>query len=603
MGLWWNGSCRIPPKFLSLIAHLANNQTLCSTKKERFLPLFFFEAMNRYWVIAGCIFYVLSFVVPNHYVPWLTFYNDILAFTALLFLVAAYTAKDQQLTLNYLPLLIFSIALIPIFQFAFGTVHFFGDALMASMYVFGFGAAVFLGGCIATDKNKEKILISLAALTIFAAIISVFMGMYQWLELSGLGVWIIDMRPGGRPFANLAQPNNFSTLLCIALVSLIYLWERKTLGVGVVIVLTVILIFGIALAHSRTAWVAGGVFIAWWLWKRDSVSLRLGWVPVLAGLFLYTLFLFSLPVISEHLGLPGDTVSEGMAVGARGLIWQQLLDAVMRGPIWGYGWNQVSLAQISVVSEYPGSLYVADSHNLFLDLMVWSGPVLGIFISMGIIYWGVKSAIKCKSLEVWFCLSCIGFFAVHAMLELPHAYAYLLLPVGVLVGVVNAERHQDQKIVGCPKWVLFPLVVVGVCLLMAVFSEYRKIEEDARLLRFESRGIGPLKAEIKAPDVVLLTQLRDFLAFGRTKASSGMSDTEVEWMGDVAHRYPLSSSLFRYISALALNSKFDEARLELERLKNLYGDEIYQEAITNLKLIEAGDLQLDFERVLKPVQE
>lgn len=565
---------------------MINNQDF-DKKKERHLPLFFCERVVRYLTVTSGFLFVCSFVIPNHYVPWLAFYNDYLAALALLSLLIVCVIQVQELRLSILHIFIFILALLPITQWLLGRIHFFGDGLMASLYVFGFGLAVFLGGNLTEKYKKEQILTFFAILTLLVAVLSVFIAMYQWLELKWAGVWIIDAPPGGRPFANLGQPNNLSTLLCMGVASLVYLWEQKRVGSLVAVILAIVIIFGIALARSRTAWIVGAVFLIWWMWKRDSLKLKLGWPPMLGTLCLYLLFLLGLPTISVFLGLPVSADSEGMEVGARGLIWQQLFDAVLRGPLWGYGWNQVSLAQIMVVQDYPDSLYVADSHNLFLDLILWNGPVIGLLLSLLVIYWGIKNAFKSKNLETWYCLSCIGFFAIHSMLELPHSYAHLLLPVGFLIGLVSSGAHLEPKGLNLSKRVLIPMLAVGMVLLVTIFVDYRKIEEDSRLLRFESRRIGSLKAEAKAPDTLLLTQLRDFLALGRTQASQSMSDEDIEWFEKIAHRYPLSSSLFRYTVALALNSRLDEAWLELQRIKNLYGDEKYQEAIENLSLLQA----------------
>jgi len=570
---------------------VANNQALCSTKKERFLPLFFYVYVVRYLCVLSGVFFTLSFLMPNHYIPWLTFYNDFLAALAVTCLFCAYVLREQKISLTLPVFFIFGLAVIPLLQAIFGVIHFFGDAFITSVYLFGFGMAVLLGHCVSANP-KDEALKFFAALILFAAMVSVFMALYQWLGLQGVGIWVIDMPPGGRPFANLGQPNNLSTLLCVATASLVYLWERKILGGLTAIVLLIVLIVGLALCQSRTAWLIGGAFFVWWLWKRRTVQLRLGWVPVIGGACCYVLLLSSLTGISEYLGLLWALESGPTEVGARATIWLQLIDAVVHGPIWGYGWNQISLAQLTVVSDYPESIYVADSHNLFLDLMLWNGPILGGALSIVIIYWVLKNAIKCRSLEVWYCLACLAFFLVHSMLELPHTKAYFLLPAGLLIGYVSAENNKLQKSIVSPKWVNNSFVAVGLILLATVFLEYQKIEKDARLIRFEIRKIGVLKAETKAPDVYFLTHLREFLRFGRTKAEPGMSDSEIDWMKQVAHRYPLSSSLFRYTLALAINSRFEEARLEMIRLKNLYGQEDYDEAVANLKVLESEYAQL-----------
>lgn len=574
-----------------LIAHMVEIKSQYNPKKERHLSLFFSVYAPRYLCILSGIFFTLSFLIPNHYIPWITFYNDFLAALALVCLFWAYVLWQQNLSLTSPLIVIFGLAAIPLLQAAFGVVHFFGDAFVTSFYLFGFGVAVLLGRC-ASATPKAQALVYFASLVLLAATVSVFIALYQWLGLQEIGVWIIDMRPGGRPFANLGQPNNLSTLLWVAIASLVYLWGRKTLSSTTAIVLFIVLIVGIALTQSRTAWLIGGVFFVWWLWKHKAVRLRLGWGAVIGCLGCYVVLLISLPSISGYLELLSGLEARPTEVGARATIWLQLMDSVLRGPAWGYGWNQISLAQLMVVADYPDSIYVADSHNLFLDLMLWNGPVLGGFLSVVIIYWVLKNTIKCRSLEVWYCLACLGAFLVHSMLELPHTKAYFLLPAGLLVGYVSAKNNQLQKSFSIQKWLKNTVAVTGVILLGAIFFEYQKIESDARLLRFESRQIGNIKAEKEAPDVYLLTHLREFLRYGRTKAYEGMSELELEEMEQIAHRYPLASSLFRYTLALAINSKFEEARLELIRIKNLYGQQDYDEAVTNFKILEQEYPQL-----------
>src|SRR5690606_5411810 len=98
--------------------------------------------------------------------------------------------------------------------------------------------------------------------------------------------------------------------------------------------------------------------------------------------------------------------------------------------------------------------------------------------------------------------------------------------------------------------------------------------------------IGDLKAKQAAPDVLLLTQLREFLRFARTPAAEGMGDEQLDWMRKVAHRYPYPPSLFRYSLALALNGRAQQASDQLVVLRALHGDRHYDEAVLSL-----GDMQ------------
>ena len=111
-------------------------------------------------------------------------------------------------------------------------------------------------------------------------------------------------------------------------------------------------------------------------------------------------------------------------------------------------------------------------------------------------------------------------------------------------------------------------------------------------MRFENAQIGDLKAMQEAPDVVLLTQLREFIRFARTPATINMSREQIEWMRKVSHRYPYVSSIFRYSLALALNGQADAAREQLRILRALHGEKYYAEARQSLWEMSARYPQL-----------
>jgi len=531
---------------------------------------------------AACI--LLAWLVPNHYFPWVSFYNDFLAGVALWLLLLGLTMRNNvnQVPLSVLLLLLF--ALIPVLQFLLGIIFFAGDAFIVSVYLTGFAVAVFVGQQLFSDQG-ETFFFAVAVCLVCAATLSSFVALYQWFGLSHWGSWVADMRSGGRPFANLGQPNNFAVLTCLGLVSVLYLWERKTLGRSVSVLIGGLLLVGVVLSQSRTPWVIAFVLIIWWLWQRNRLNLQLKAGAIIGCLGIYGLLLYALPLINEWYGVSAGLHERALEVDdVRGVIWQQLWYAVWHGPLWGYGWNQLGIAQVSVATETPPSLYTEHSHNFFLDLLIWNGPVLGIILVLAIVYWGFKQAFACQSLAGWYGLACIAFLLAHGMLEYPLEYAYFLLPLGIIVGGVLA-LDQQSKTISVSRWLMCAVVVLGGAILTVIFTEYRVIEEDGRLMRFETARIGSVRAESAAPPVIFLTQLRERHRFARTEATVDMSGDEIEWMGKVAHRYAYPPAFLRYSSALFLNNRAEEARLELIRLRQLHGEKPYVEGQQNLKML------------------
>ncbi|WP_228731743.1 pilin glycosylation ligase domain-containing protein, partial [Acinetobacter sp. Colony158] len=83
------------------------------------------------------------------------------------------------------------------------------------------------------------------------------------------------MRNNNRPFANFAQPNNMSTFLVMGLMACLYLFEQQKLKKSLLILVSIFILFAIALSQSRTAWVVCLFFMAYWTYKTYKYPVRL----------------------------------------------------------------------------------------------------------------------------------------------------------------------------------------------------------------------------------------------------------------------------------------------------------------------------------------
>ncbi|MDH4873309.1 Wzy polymerase domain-containing protein [Pseudomonas sp. BN515] len=533
--------------------------------------------MNRFlWL--GMLLLMLSWLVPNHYFPWVAFYSDYMAFLSLfaLFCAALYSG---QFPVSWLSLTGLVVACIPLIQFLVGKIYFAGDALIAFAYIVALALAVLIGKGL-SSYSKEQVYLAITWTFLLGATISALMAVGQWLRVTET-VWIMDLPIKGRPYANFAQPNNLATLLSLGLAALAYLYEfRKFTAISAAFV-AVVLLFCMALTESRTPWMGVLVFVGWWGVKARGAEFQLKVFHVILLAAVYALFVLLLPEIAEILHLYALGVAKHAQALHRLDLWWQMILAVMQGGPWGYGWNQVSVAQIGVSLVYPVALVVEHSHNIVLDILIWNGPVIGVAIVAFFACWFSWLAIKAKSKESVFGVLAVGLILLHGMLELPLEYAYFLIPAGVLLGMLEADMGLPNAF-ALPRWLGGLVLVFGVVSLGWVWQEYGIAEEDHRLMRFESSRIGNLRAEQAAPDIVLLTQLREFLRFARTEAAPGMDEGQLEQMRKIAHRYPYPPCLFRYALALALNNHPDQARIELMRLKSLHGEELYREALNGI---------------------
>jgi len=135
------------------------------------------------------------------------------------------------------------------------------------------------------------------ALTI-AALISVWLALYQW-TLQPSNIWIADLPPNARPFANLAQPNQLATLLSMGLAAVLFFYEKHALHRISSSLLALLLLFGIALTQSRTPWLMAIFFVVLWLWKFNAAARRLPRSWAVAWVLIFISFILVLPYLAE----------------------------------------------------------------------------------------------------------------------------------------------------------------------------------------------------------------------------------------------------------------------------------------------------------------
>lgn len=544
------------------------------------------------WLVlwaAGLV--LLAFLLPNHYPPWQSFHSELataIAFSPLVVWAVCRRGQLPALTLGGLLLTI-----VPLAQLAFGQIYFSGDAWINALYLSGFALVVLAGarweGVQALTRAPLEGLAPLWIGLILAGYGSVGVAALQWLGTAGMGIYVAGLPPGGRAFANLAQPNLLATLLLMAVGAHVALFETRRIARVPAFAGVALLVFGLALTGSRSVLLAMVWFLPAYGFMRHRCGLRLAPVGVAAACLLLVLLVIGLPAIDEVLlieGLP-TAVNRMETLGIRTVYWQSMIDAIGRAPWFGYGWSQIGVAQTVTALDYPATLsYFDSSHNLFLDLMLWNGVPIGLLIIVGLLSWLWKQISRCRNAATWSVLMAVGFVFSHAMVEYPLSYAFFLLPVGFLMGALTtAQPTRGDGLIADGeasrvRTAVLILAVAACGVLIKVASEYPTWEQDWRFLRYQEARIGdPLRAEI--PPHILLTQLDELMKFTRTDARPGMSVEELEWMRRVSTRFGHASVMYRYALALGLNGQAKEALLALRRLCAMHTEALCRSARQN----------------------
>lgn len=522
--------------------------------------------ISSFWLCCWMILLAVTWLMPNHYAPWFAFHADAwIAMVLLLLFGLLIFRADGKLIWH-------SAVLLPIFligviwgQYEFDMIPQFGIASVGCIYIFGFFLAMLMGSRWEIGSSKQILDVLFVAIGI-ASVFSVGLQLKQWLELDGMELWILrsDVK---RPSANLGQPNQLGTLLIWGILSALWGLVREKINGWVALLAIVFFLFGIALTGSRTAWIGIVllVFSAWWwrnLWHIKNKMPR-------AAIWLFFYFIVAIIFIDWWNYFYDIDVSYSKLDGVSGeyrlRIWRSLINAAVQKPWLGYGWGQVASAQMAVADQYfySGGVY-SYSHNLLLDLVLWFGIPFGLLVFMVLLVWMYKNFRAVNAPEDAVLIMFLMVIFNHAMLELPLYYGYFLLPVGLVVGALNVRLSAPILWVS-NRWVLISLWMGAASLLSLVVRDYLQVEQSFRLLRMEWQNFKISRPRLP-PDVLLLTQWRDYIRMARLDPMGKLSAADLDSMRAGIVVYPNFVIFNKLAISLALNHQPDEARLWLIRL-------------------------------------
>lgn len=464
-----------------------------------------------------------------------------------------------------------------------------GDAVILIFYLFLclLGLTVGYSVAVATDHGSTPVtpLVSqFAVVVVFGGAFSVVIALVQTLDIWEAASLIARMQTLRRPGGNLGQPNQLATLILFSIASVVYLFELRRMRAVIALPLAALFLLGLAVTESRTGALGLLLMAAWWLAKRRKINGALSartigiWLAFFACCFGFWPTLFNL--IQEGRWTEAAVGSINTSAGSRLVIWPQLLQATLMQPWFGWGLREVSTAHNAVVHAYAESEAFAYAHNIVLDLAVGVGLPLTLLLVGATAVWLWRRAQAADNLLTWYCLAVALPFGVHSMLEYPFAYAYLLLPVMFLLGVLEA-RLASACVVRIP-WGTAATAWVLVSTAMAwSVVEYIAVEEDFRIARFEAMRMGQTPSDYERPKIIWLTQLDALLEGARIVPKPGMNPNQIELAHKVAMRFPWPATQNRYALSLALNGNPAEALRQLRVMRVMHGEKTYGEIRAN----------------------
>lgn len=528
--------------------------------------------MQRFLFLLIGVLLALSWLSPDHYTPWLTFSSELLAYAAALCTLGLYIDKPLALPKQQLPL--FLIACIPFLQWLLGIEFYFSKALLAALYVFAFAMMVVLGFNLSREPvSRQQIFKGFSLLTFVVGLITVAIALLQWLHLDQGILGVMQLR-GNRPYANFAQPNNMATFLMMSLMGCLYLFEKRILPTWLVTIGALLLTFTIVLSQSRTPWVACVVLSIYLFFKLSATEQRFTRYHVLAWVSVYVGCLLAIPSLNTmlvNLGLShsemSDVIERASSSHSRFNIWMQMLYAIQQHPLMGYGWNQTSYAQLVGADFLEHNERTNSAHNLILELLVWNGVVLGTAIVAYIAWWIWQLNKQVKQSEALVATLMVCCVLIHAMFEFPQNYAYFLLPVGFLLGVIQAHTRTSVA-----TWQLSAnlntfILVLSILLYGLIWRDYLSAADALNQGRKHSDQGIPL---VKPDHLYVLDQFDQRAEWYYLNRFSYLTPKQLERYHHVVVITPTHYDLYKYAQLLAYNGKMQQAQHQLKLIHGLY---------------------------------
>lgn len=545
------------------------------------------------WRSIAIILLAATWLLPNHVMPWLAFHADLWC-AFVLILIGAYVISQTQ-AIPALPLPTITgllLSLIPIAQYFNGQLPYAGQAWVCSAYLFGFAIAVYIGKVGASSKNSNFLHVFAIAI-VLAAGASTLIQVYQWTGLTaGLGltdIWIVESS-GQRPAANLGQPNQLASLHLWGMLACLVLFSGGVISRRFSLCLLVLLVVGLALTQSRAGLLGLVVVLAAVACLQSSRSLALARFDALFIGLAYAAALFAQETLAQGLFLDNPLSLSGRSVNEkRPGAWLMFLDAALLRPWTGYGWFQGVSAHLAVAQRYVDvhGLY-AQSHNLFIDFVLWIGLPAGIALSLGVLTWVVAALrrIRMQDQTAVLLLTMLLTIGIHAMVELPLHYGYFLWPAGIVVGMVDHMAGMPEFKV---RWFNLKHALWGglmTCLLACALALYDYLPIEAALVDLgleHNQVIGP---PAKVPKALIFDQLEDAAWLIQYQPRVGMSAEEMTRVKQVVTSYPSALFLTKYILSLALNEELAEARRWMIVTNAITATDWHEQQLVNWRLLQ-----------------
>jgi O-antigen ligase len=540
-----------------------------------------FRLANISLALVG-LMWVLPFLYYIHENPLTTFDQEwgcaLLGLLAVTFLIAREFWQQPEIPrIAQFPAVLIVIVLL---QLSLGKVAYFDQALLYMLYLLFASLLMILGARLRVCLGIEKLSITLALSLLIGAELSAMIGAlqhYQWH--TPLDAVILMQQQSSGLYGNLAQPNHFADYIALGMVSLGLLFQQCKLNPVYVILLSVPLLFAMALSGSRSTWLylLLMVILAWWSARRD-VALR----PLLrySVLLLAGFGLMHLVVqLSFMTGADSGTTSVQRMLAYNGggdtggsirlYLWHEAWLMFMQFPMLGvgfgqFGWHHFEMLPLLQADNIRG--YYNNAHNLVFQLAAETGiaGLLALFASFGIWIHGLRRVQP--SASHWWGYAVLGVLTIHSLLEYPLWYTYFLAVAAVLLGAFDETRYRVAR---HNFWRIALVVVMlfGLSSLVQMRSGYQKLKDILAIPIYAENAKSRIRdglLEIQHGGSLMAPYAEQvFLKYADVNAD--YIKQKIALGSNVMHFIPNSMVVYRQAYFLAQDGQLDQSKRLLEQ--------------------------------------
>lgn len=520
------------------------------------------------------VFLFASYLIPFHYHPYRSYYNDAFAIYGAIFALSS--IGFQQQTVIRIPVAVtlplFLIVIIGL-QTWNGLLLYPIDSVFPVLYLMSFVIAIILGATLtAQPDGLKRVGLTLACIFIAAGLISV---LFQFVQLMNLN-WYPYVMPlindrSLRPFANLGQPNLLSLLMSFSVASCWYLYVMRHIKANLALSFAVLLLIGLALTQSRICWVILPVLVALcWYQPPDCPKVA---KPVLLILLLFfiTLVMF-MPDLLKQFGIVLDSAGKRAGqTSVRLVLWEQAWTISLLHPWFGSGWFQFGAQQAILSSLFPPTEYSDYAHNIVLDLASEIGWPATILIFSAALYWFYHCCFcRWKNLQVRYMSMVLLAILLHSLVEFPLWFAYMLIPFGVIVGALSIQQLGWRDVMMAKGWAA-SFLISSVLLISVITWDYNRVVNGFVALAWQQAGEKEGPGSTEKPELTLFPQFYDYFQVAKIKIDHGMPAEDIRFIERVAMRFAFTPVLGRLALAYAANEKPTEALQVLIAIHRLNG--------------------------------